>query len=92
MIAKAVFDSSDEFDPRVNTIITLATPHRDPVVAIDLAMVNFYDRIEQEWVAGLETANITLASIGGSDRDFQVRSGLTVAREPSINVLVNLIE
>lgn len=89
MVAKAVFGIKGFDFTQVNTIITLATPHRSPVVALDEDLVSFYQKVNQFW---LETTNLTnqvaLASIGGADRDIQVRSGLTVASSPTINVLV----
>ena len=90
MIAKAVFGEEGFDFTQVNTIITLATPHRNPVVTLDEDMAIFYERVNQFW---LESANVTnnvaLASIGGADRDIQVRSGLTVASSPTVNVLVS---
>jgi glycosylphosphatidylinositol deacylase len=88
MIAKAVF-LDENFDySKVNTIITLATPHQYPLIAIDENVANFYQKVDHCWSSSNKTANVTLASIGGADRDILVRSGLTTANQPSINVLV----
>lgn len=93
IVAKAIFCEAD-FDPSsVDTIITLATPHQHPVLAIDEHISKFYRRVNSLWT-GLsnKTNSVAFASIGGADRDIQVRSGLTaIARHPSINVLVQQI-
>lgn len=73
----------------MNTIITLATPHRSPVIALDEDLANFYHRINQFWLESANvTENVALASIGGADRDIQVRSGLTASNPPAVNALV----
>lgn len=90
IIAKAV-SSEKEFNPfLVNTIITLATPHRSPVVALDEDLANFYHRVNQFWLKSPNvTEHVALASIGGADRDIQVRSGLTASKPPTVNALVH---
>jgi hypothetical protein len=90
MVAKAVFNEMDmDFVP-VTTIITLATPHKSPVIMLDEDMNSFYQQTNQFWTEKTNrTKHIALASIGGGDRDIQVRSGLTAANSPTINVLVN---
>ena len=90
MVAKAVFNEMDmDFVP-VTTIITLATPHKSPVIMLDEDINSFYQQTNQFWTEKTNrTKHIALASIGGADRDIQVRSGLTAANSPTINVLVN---
>ena len=65
---------------KVNTIITLATPH-EPVVVLDAQTRDFYDAVNDRWngsrVAG-RFPHLTFVSIGGGERDMQVR----VARWP----------
>ena len=89
MIAKAIFSDENFDSSKVNTIITLATPHQYPIIAMDENIANFYQKVNQSWFSSNKTANVTLASIGGADRDILVRSGLTAANQPSINVLVH---
>ena len=63
-----------DFDPvRVNTIITLATPHR-PVIVTDHDLHKFYSEVNQFWRLHNETTlkHVTLVSIGGGFRDTQV--------------------
>ena len=90
IIAKAIFTVKN-FDPKsVHTIITLATPHKSPVIALDEDISAFYSRTSRFWgEPSNHTDHVALASIGGADRDIQVRSGLTAANTPTINVLVN---
>lgn len=91
MVAKAVYEGRNFDFNRISTIITLATPHRRPVISLDEDMANFYRQTNQFWQeATNQTENVALASIGGADRDIQVRSGLTAANSPTINVLVTL--
>lgn len=91
MVAKAVYKEMDFDFSQINTIITLATPHRRPVISLDEDMSNFYQQTNQFWQESTNrTKNVALASIGGADRDIQVRSGLTTAHSPTINVLVIL--
>lgn len=88
MVAKAVYKEMDYDFSQINTIITLATPHRRPVISLDEDMSNFYQQTNQFWQESTNrTKNVALASIGGADRDIQVRSGLTTAHSPTINVL-----
>jgi len=90
MVAKAVFSEVDFDSAIVTTIITLATPHRNPVIVLDEDMDNFYQQTSRFWKESTnQTKHVALASIGGADRDIQVRSGLTAANSPTINVLVN---
>ena len=73
----------------MNTIITLATPH-EPVVVLDRHTRDFYDLVNDRW-NGSRAANrfpdLTFVSVGGGERDIQVRSGLTRAPEADVNVI-----
>ena len=91
MIAKGVFSDVLFDSSTIETIITLATPHHSPVVALDQHLINFYRRVSAIWSeSSNKTHHVVLASIGGANRDVQVRSGLTVSsQEAAINVLVN---
>ena len=73
--------NSPTFDYRkINTIITLATPHRQPTMNIDPVLNNYYKNLTQAWsspnFARDRFENITFLSLGGGFRDFLVRSDL----------------
>ncbi|XP_035224963.1 GPI inositol-deacylase-like isoform X2 [Stegodyphus dumicola] len=79
MIARAVF-SIPKFDSSaISLILTLATPHKEPVIALDSGIVDFYQKTKETWKYRLKTElrDIPLISIGGGQRDFLVRSDLT---------------
>lgn len=89
MVAKGLFTLHGFDGHKVSTIITLATPHSGPVVAFDEHLATFYEDVNRVWaLSGNKTSHVTLASIGGADRDIQVRSDLTVAGGASVDVLV----
>ncbi|XP_067459040.1 GPI inositol-deacylase isoform X1 [Thunnus thynnus] len=68
--------------PRFNTnlvslIITQASPHLAPVLALDPYLLDFYSTVRQKWVSqAKKLRNVTVLSVGGGYRDYQVRSGL----------------
>nr|CAD7409491.1 unnamed protein product [Timema cristinae] len=92
MVAKGLF-LQPAFNSRlVNVIITLATPHKQPVLALDPHIVAYYRRVNAFWEAersspGGAVRHVTFVSIGGGHRDLLVRSGLTYAKEADVNVL-----
>lgn len=69
--------------PRFNTnlvslIITQASPHLAPVLALDPYLLDFYSAVRQKWQnQANKLRNVTVLSVGGGYRDYQVRSGLT---------------
>ncbi len=73
LVAKFLLASPDFGVSKVNTLITLATPH-EPVVVMDKYTRDFYDTIEARWNATRHTRleDVTLVSIGGGERDIQV--------------------
>ncbi|GAB1609061.1 GPI inositol-deacylase-like [Argonauta hians] len=74
VVARALFTLPD-FDPTtIHTIITLASPHQGPVLALDRDLTRFYDQLNDYWVSNSQTtlANITILSTGGGERDYQV--------------------
>ncbi|XP_047457447.1 GPI inositol-deacylase [Mugil cephalus] len=78
VVARALFTL-----PRFNTnlvtlIITQASPHLAPVLALDPYLLDFYSAVRQKWVnQANKLRNVTVLSVGGGYRDYQVRSGLT---------------
>nr|XP_061799533.1 GPI inositol-deacylase-like [Nerophis lumbriciformis] len=62
----------------VRFIITYASPHVAPVLVLDPYLQDFYSSLKIKWTKQAdELRNVTVLSIGGGYRDFQVRSGLT---------------
>uniref|UniRef100_A0A665UVL9 GPI inositol-deacylase n=1 Tax=Echeneis naucrates TaxID=173247 RepID=A0A665UVL9_ECHNA len=84
VVARALFTL-----PRFNTnlvglIITQASPHLAPVLALDPYLLDFYSAVRHKWVnQANKFRNITVLSVGGGYRDYQVRSGLTSLPCPS---------
>uniref|UniRef100_A0A3B5MLY2 GPI inositol-deacylase n=1 Tax=Xiphophorus couchianus TaxID=32473 RepID=A0A3B5MLY2_9TELE len=78
VVARALF-TLPRFNPHlVSLIITQASPHMAPVLALDPYLLDFYTAVRQKWVnQAAKLRNITLLSVGGGYRDYQVRSGLT---------------
>ncbi|XP_068602078.1 GPI inositol-deacylase [Brachionichthys hirsutus] len=78
VVARALYTLPRFNTNLVNLIITQASPHRAPVLALDPYLLEFYSAVREKWVnnAG-KLANITVLSVGGGYRDYQVRSGLT---------------
>ncbi|XP_077473483.1 GPI inositol-deacylase isoform X2 [Stigmatopora argus] len=67
----------------VRFIITYASPHVAPVLVLDPYLQDFYSSLRIKWIKQAdELRNVTVLSIGGGYRDFQVRSGLTSIHSP----------
>ncbi|KAJ0070485.1 hypothetical protein NL108_011683 [Boleophthalmus pectinirostris] len=77
VVARALF-TLPKFNPNLVTlIITQASPHVAPVLGLDPYLLNFYQAVRQKWLNSERLRNVTVLSVGGGYRDFQVRSGLT---------------
>uniref|UniRef100_A0A8C9V108 GPI inositol-deacylase n=1 Tax=Scleropages formosus TaxID=113540 RepID=A0A8C9V108_SCLFO len=78
VVARALF-TLPRFNPRlVSLIVTQASPHQAPVLPMDSYLLEFYSAVRGRWQAGAEDLhNVTVLSVGGGHRDYQVRSGLT---------------
>ncbi|XP_062312383.1 GPI inositol-deacylase [Osmerus eperlanus] len=78
VVARALF-TLPRFSPAlVSLILTLASPHQAPPLSLDTQLLEFYSAVRQRWVdRGDDLRNVTVLSIGGGYRDYQVRSGLT---------------
>jgi glycosylphosphatidylinositol deacylase len=74
------FDENDKFPEKklVHTIITQSTPHIRPVIPIDSALDEYYNKVNQYWLNKSSTLleNVILVSTYGGTRDILVRSGL----------------
>ncbi|KAJ4933318.1 hypothetical protein JOQ06_030150 [Pogonophryne albipinna] len=72
VVARALFTL-----PRFNTnlvslIITQASPHLAPVLALDPYLLDFYSAVRQKWVnQAKKLRNVTVLSVGGGYRDYQ---------------------
>ncbi|XP_053733811.1 GPI inositol-deacylase [Synchiropus splendidus] len=84
VVARALF-TLPRFNPNlVSLIITQASPHLAPVLVLDSYLLDFYSAVRQKWVnQASKLQNVTVLSIGGGYRDYQVRSGLTSLSCPS---------
>ncbi|XP_072296280.1 GPI inositol-deacylase isoform X2 [Eucyclogobius newberryi] len=77
VVARALF-TLPKFNPNLVTlIITQASPHVAPVLGLDPYLLNFYRAVRHKWLKSERLRNVTVLSVGGGFRDFQVRSGLT---------------
>ncbi len=91
LLSRPGFDSA-----KVSTVVTLATPH-SPVLLPDRQTADFYDRIDASWDADRSAdgsgrlRDVTLVSVGGGERDIQVRSGLTRSNHADVSVSTTAI-
>ncbi|KAL3877296.1 hypothetical protein ACJMK2_035026 [Sinanodonta woodiana] len=79
MIARALFVLPDFDSQTVHTIITEATPHQGPVMALDGNLKHFYHTVNEHWLKykNSSLSHVTVVSTGGGHRDVMVRQGLT---------------
>lgn len=80
IIAKAVAmdQSTEEGSALSNLILTLATPHVNPVAMLDPEQDIFYYALKRNWTRFPEiSSNISVVSIAGGERDYLVFSKLT---------------
>ncbi|XP_066543619.1 GPI inositol-deacylase [Amia ocellicauda] len=78
IVARALFTLPRFSPPIVSLILTQASPHQGPVLPLDSHLLDFYSSVGQRWSAGgRDLRNVTVLSVGGGYRDYQVRSGLT---------------
>ncbi|XP_034549496.1 GPI inositol-deacylase [Notolabrus celidotus] len=77
VVARALFTLPRFNSNLVSLIITQASPHLAPVLAMDPYLLDFYSAVRQKWVnQAKKLRNVTVLSVGGGYRDYQVRSGL----------------
>ncbi|XP_053351875.1 GPI inositol-deacylase [Clarias gariepinus] len=83
VVARALF-SLPRFNPRlVSLILTQASPHQAPILSLDPFILDFYSSVRRRWSARAGSLrNVTVLSVGGGYRDYQVRSGLTTLTCP----------
>lgn len=84
VVARALFTLPRFNSSLVSLIITQASPHLAPVLALDPYLLDFYSAVRKKWVnQANKLRNVTVLSVGGGYRDYQVRSGLTSLPCPS---------
>ncbi|XP_077436084.1 GPI inositol-deacylase [Vanacampus margaritifer] len=77
VVARALFTLPNFNHNLVRLIITQASPHLAPVLVLDHYLRDFYSSLRRKWVKQAHALrNVTVLSIGGGCRDYQVRSGL----------------
>ncbi|KAF9366201.1 GPI inositol deacylase [Mortierella sp. NVP85] len=79
IVARTIFTMDNYLPGSVNAILTLATPHMVPPVALGYEITQLYDRIEDFWRQGYNSphgplANVSLVSIMGGYQDTTVNS------------------
>ncbi|KAF9295030.1 GPI inositol deacylase [Linnemannia elongata] len=79
IVARSIFTTDNYIQGSVHAILTVATPHMIPPIALDDKISAAYDRIEEFWMHGFHTphsplANVSLVSIMGGNLDITVNS------------------
>lgn len=79
IVARSIFTTDNYIQGSVHAILTVATPHMIPPIALDDKISAAYDRIEEFWTHGFHTphsplANVSLVSIMGGNLDITVNS------------------
>uniref|UniRef100_H3AZ46 GPI inositol-deacylase n=1 Tax=Latimeria chalumnae TaxID=7897 RepID=H3AZ46_LATCH len=79
LVARALLTLPGFKPELISLIITQATPHIAPVLTLDSYLIDFYISVNDYWIEKAQALrNVTVLSVGGGFRDYQVRSGLTV--------------
>ncbi|XP_067843878.1 GPI inositol-deacylase isoform X2 [Heptranchias perlo] len=90
IVARALFTLPNFKPTLISVIITQATPHVAPVLLLDSYLIDFYTTVNNHWILKeKDLRNITILSVGGGFRDYQVRSGLTIV--PSLGLYNNTL-
>ncbi|XP_069471826.1 GPI inositol-deacylase isoform X2 [Ambystoma mexicanum] len=78
LVARALLTLNNFKPGLISLIVTQATPHVAPVLPTDPYLIDFYDAVNNYWILNEhDLRNITILSVAGGFRDYQVRSGLT---------------
>ncbi|XP_069790680.1 GPI inositol-deacylase isoform X2 [Narcine bancroftii] len=90
IVARALFTLPNFKATLISLIITQATPHVAPVLSLDSYLIDFYTTVNNHWILNeKDLRNITILSMGGGFRDYQVRSGLTIV--PNLGLYNNTL-
>ncbi|XP_067994068.1 GPI inositol-deacylase isoform X1 [Melanerpes formicivorus] len=77
LVARALLTLKNFKPELINLLITQATPHTAPVMALDKYLTDFYTAVNNHWILkAQDLRNLTTLSVAGGFRDYQVRSGL----------------
>ncbi|KAM7153019.1 GPI inositol-deacylase isoform 1-T1 [Macrochelys suwanniensis] len=77
LVARALLTLKNFKPEFINLLITQATPHVAPVMPLDKYLTDFYTAVNNHWILKAQDArNLTILSVAGGFRDYQVRSGL----------------
>lgn len=92
LVAKGLFLLPFFNTSLVQVIITLATPHKAPVLFLDRHLASYHSKVKAHWVSQKANdtgplSHVTLVSIGGGQRDILVRSSLTIAEEADVSTI-----
>lgn len=82
------------FDPNsVSSIITLATPHKSPVLMADEHIAKYHANVSRFWANSRNSSlkHIAVVSIGGGHRDILVRSELIKSDYTDFSLLTTAI-
>ncbi|XP_071438562.1 GPI inositol-deacylase [Hetaerina americana] len=93
LIAKGVIMEPDFDHDMVNSIITLAAPHKSPVLMADEHIAKYHANVSRHWThkRNVSWTNIVIASIGGGQRDIIVRPDLIKSDVADFSVLTTAI-
>ncbi|NWS69533.1 PGAP1 deacylase, partial [Crotophaga sulcirostris] len=77
LVARALLTLKNFKPELINLLITQATPHVAPVLPLDKYLTDFYAAVNNHWILkAQDLRNLTILSVAGGFRDYQVRSGL----------------
>ncbi|XP_053554532.1 GPI inositol-deacylase [Bombina bombina] len=86
LVARALLTLKTFKPELLNLIITQATPHIAPVLPVDSYLIDFYTLVNNYWTLNVhKLQNLTMLSVAGGYRDFQVRSGLTFLPDSNLH-------
>ncbi|KAJ1551254.1 GPI inositol deacylase, partial [Nowakowskiella sp. JEL0078] len=77
IVSRVLFILPNFIPNSVITIITFATPHKSPPLAIDPLLVSLYSKINKPWKNSSRMNNVSIVSISGGSLDKLVESTLT---------------
>ena len=87
LISRALY-LLDGFQPKlVNFILTLGTPHVEPVIPLDIQLTSVYSQVNNFWHSSPVVNNVTILSFAGGSRDILVPSKLSALNYISSSVL-----
>ena len=80
----------DNFDSKtVRLIITLASPHKYPLVQFDSYISTFYQKVNNFWNNNTNLKHVNYVSIGGGFKDLIVRPDVTFDSKADFSVAVS---